>query len=335
MKQFTEKQRYELNAYLQAGKSKEEIAALLGFHRSTIYREICRNGGKQGEVYEAYSAQRYYENRKILRNRETKFTYKMEHMARFFLIERHYSPEQIAGSCKRADIPMVSHERLYQWIWADKKKGGNLYTYLRRTERKYRKRGSKNENRGWIKGRVDISKRPKIVEKKERFGDLEIDTVIGKNKSGAILTINDRATGKLWTMKLPNKEAKYVTAAAIYLLEPYKGLLHTMTSDNGSEFAGHKEIAKELGINFYFAKPYHSWERGANENLNGLIRQYLPKWKEFKYLNGKRLQEITNLINLRPRKRYGYLNPFEMAEKKINKKYKRQLTWMYQELSRL
>jgi len=335
MKQFTEKQRYELNAYLQIGKSKDEIATLLGFHRSTIYREICRNSGKQGESYSAYSAQRYYENRKYLRQRPIKFTVEMEYYARFLLTKRHYSPEQIAGRCKQSHIPMLSHESLYQWIWEDKKKAGDLYTYLRRQGRKNRKRKNKNRDRGWIKDRVDISQRPTIVEKKERFGDLEIDTVIGKNKSGVILTINDRATGKLWTMKLPTKEAKYVTAATIYLLEPYKELLHTITSDNGSEFAGHKEIAKELGIKFYFARPYHSWERGANENLNGLIRQYLPKCKEFKYLNGKRLQEITNLINLRPRKRYGYLNPFEMAKKKISKKYKAQIIWMMQEVSRL
>lgn len=335
MKQFTEKQRYELNAYLQAGKNKDEIAALLGFHRSTIYREIRRNKFKSSDAYDPDYAHYRYELRKEQRVRAQKFTKEMESYARFLLTERHYSPEQIAGRCKLNQISMISHELLYGWIWKDKKKGGELHTYLRRQGRKYRKRKNKNQDRGWIKDRVDISNRPKIVEKKKRFGDLEIDTVIGKNKSGVILTINDRATGKLWTMKLPNKEAKYVTAATIYLLEPYKELLHTITSDNGTEFAGHKEIAKELGIKYYFARPYHSWERGANENLNGLIRQYLPKWKEFKYINGKKLQEITNLINLRPRKRYGYLNPFEMVRKNINKKYKRELTWMHQELSHL
>ena len=335
MKQFTEKQRYELNASLQVGKSKDEIATLLGFHRSTIYREICRNNGKSGESYEAYSAQRHCENRKILRQRETKFTIEMEQIARFLLIERQYSPEQLSGACKLKSIPMVSHERLYQWIWADKKKGGNLYTHLRRTGRKYRKRKSATHNRGWIKDRVDISQRPKIVEKKVRFGDMEIDTIIGKNRSGAILTINDRATGKVWTKKLPNKEARWVTAATIDILRPYKGLIHTITSDNGSEFGGHKEIAKELGVKFYFARPYHSWEKGANENLNGLIRQYIPKEKEFKYSMEKQLQKITALINLRPRKRYGFISPMEMVRKKINKKYEKQLIWMWQELAHL
>jgi IS30 family transposase len=271
MKQFTEKQRYELNAYLQAGKSKDEIAQLLGFHRSTIYREVCRNATKPDNTYDPEHAHQLYEWRKQERKHAIKFTDEIRQRAIFWLVNYQHSPEQIAGKCKKEHIPMVSHERLYQWIWEDKKKGGYLYMNLRRTGRTYRKRKNRNQNRGWIKDRVDISQRPEIVERKERFGDLEIDTIIGKNHSGAILTINDRATGKLWTKKLPNREARYVTAVTIDMLMPYKEFIHTITSDNGSEFAGHKQIAEALDINFYFARPCHSWERGANENLNGLI----------------------------------------------------------------
>lgn len=335
MKHFTEKQRYELNAYLQVGKSKDEIAVLLGFHRSSIYRELRRNKWKPEDTYDPEYAQYRYEVRKDERARKNKFTPEMQKLARRLLTEYQFSPEQIAGSCKQTHTPMVSHEKLYQWIWADKRQAGDLYLHLRRKGRKYHKRKNKNQNRGCIKDRVDISHRPQIVEKKERFGDLEIDTIIGKNHSGAILTINDRATGKLWTKKLPNKEAKYVTAATIGMLMPYKEVIHTITADNGTEFAGHKQIAKELDIKFYFARPYHSWERGANENLNGLIRQYIPKTKEFKFIGGKYLRDITFMINVRPRKRYGYLTPIQMVNRKLIKEHKEILNQMFYEMSRL
>jgi IS30 family transposase len=334
MKQFTEGQRYELNAYLQSGKSKDEIARLLGFHRSTIYREICRNKTKPDNSYYPWHAQQIYEWRKKERKRSVKFTDEIRKRAFFWLRNYQFSPEQIAGSCKENDIPMVSHERLYQWIWEDKKKGGLLYMDLRRTGRKYRKRKNMMQNRGWIKDRVNISQRPDIVDNKERFGDLEIDTIIGKNHSGAILTINDRATGKLWTKKLPNKEAKYVTAATIEMLMPYKEVIHTITSDNGTEFAGHKNIAKELDIKFYFARPYHAWERGANENLNGLIRQYIPKTKEFNEVSENYLRDITFLINVRPRKRYAFLNPIQLVNNKLNE-YNEILNQMVYEMSHL
>lgn len=138
-----------------------------------------------------------------------------------------------------------------------------------------------------------------------------MDTIIGKNNKGAILTINERKTGWLWTYKLPSKEAKYVAAATVQLLRPYKGRIHTITSDNGSEFADHQYIAKELGIDFYFAKPHHPWERGANENLNGLIRQYIPKGISFEYITHQYIEEMTLEINQRPRKRLGFLSPKE------------------------
>jgi len=320
MKQITERQRYELKAYLQVGKSVDEIASLLGFHRSSIYRELSRNKWKKEDLYDPQYAQYRHDMRKEQRFRRKKFTPEMEQEARRLLTQYQLSPEQITGICKANHIPMVSHERLYQWIWSDKHTAGDLYMNLRRTDRKYRKRKNKTQNRGWIKDRVDISHRPSIVEKKKRFGDLEIDTIIGKNHSGAILTINDRSTGMLWTKKLPNKEAKYVTAATLQILMPYKTVIHTITADNGSEFAGHKIIARQLGIQFYFARPYHSWERGANENLNGLIRQYVPKETNIKFLSGKYLHHITHIINLRPRKRWKFLTPLQMVKMKLKKK---------------
>jgi IS30 family transposase len=213
---------------------------------------------------------------------------------------------------------MVSAESVYQFVWADKKKGGKLHKNLRGKGKRYAKRGLKNGKRGIIAGRVDIEKRPAIVEKKQRFGDLEIDLVIGKGHKGALLTINDRSTGLLFMDKVPSKEASVIEAKAIELLKDWKPWIKTITSDNGKEFSNHKEIAAELEVGFYFAKPYHSWERGANENLNGLVRQYFPKEMEFTNITEEEIKEVTKQLNNRPRKRYGYQTPNEILNQKIN-----------------
>ena len=325
MKQLTEGQRYKLQAYLQAGIKKDEIAHLLGIHRSTLYRELCRNKWNPTDSYDADYAQYRYERRKEQRIRPQKFTMCVKARAEAMLVQLNYSPEQIVGRCKGLGFPMVSVERLYQWIWDDKRKGGDLYRSLRRKGRKHGKRGSAHNSRGCIPNRKDISERPAVVEKRKRWGDLEMDTIIGKNNKGAILTINERKTGWLWTYKLPSKEAKYVAAATVQLLKPYKGRIYTITSDNGSEFADHQYIAKELGIDFYFAKPHHPWERGANENLNGLIRQYIPKGISFEYITHQYIEEITLEINQRPRKRLGFLSPKEAQAFRKIKQLKKKL----------
>ena len=192
-------------------------------------------------------------------------------------LKQDYSPEQIAGYAKRISTPCVSIERIYQFIWEDKDQGGLLYKHLRTRGKKYKKRGDLYTSRGQIIGRVDIKQRPKIVDQKQRFGDLEIDLAIGANHRGALLTINDRATGMLKMKHIQSKEAKVIENNTIELLEEWSPFIHTITSDNGKEFANHKEIAQQLNIDYFFTKPYHSWERGANENLNGLVRQYFPK----------------------------------------------------------
>lgn len=325
MKQITEGQRYKLQAYLQAGIKKDEIARLLCIHRSTLYRELRRNKSKPTDPYDGYYGQYRYELRKEQRIRSKKFTPCVEARARAMLVELDYSPEQIVGRCKGLGFEMVSTERLYQWIWADKRNAGNLYKSLRRKGRKHKKRSTQYNNRGCIPNRKDISERPAIVDQKKRWGDLEIDTIIGKNHKGAILTINERKTGLLWAFKLPNKEARYVAAATVKLLKPYKGYIHTITSDNGTEFADHEYIQKELNVDFYFARPYHSWERGANENLNGLVRQYIPKGISFEYITQKEIEQITEKINIRPRKRLGFLSPKEAQKYRNIKHLKRNL----------
>ncbi len=179
---------------------------------------------------------------------------------------------------------------------------GSFIKKLRRKGRKYRKRGNLKDTRGLIKGRVDITDRPKIIEEKTRFGDFEIDTVIGANHNGALLTINDRVTSLVYIRKLEGKEAGPVVEKTIEALSPIKDLVKTITADNGKEFAFHDQISQALDLNFYFAKPYHSWERGANENTNGLIRQYFPKGTSFENISEQDVQKVQDILNNRPKK---------------------------------
>ena len=221
------------------------------------------------------------------------------------------SPEQIAGIAKIEGKSCVSHERIYQHIWKDKKNGGDLCKHLRTQGKRYRNRGNKKDRRGCIPNRIDIEQRPSIVQKKTRFGDLEIDTVIGKNHQESLVTINDRKTGIVFIKKVDSKTADLVTKAAIDAISPWKDLMHTITADNGKEFALHQKIAQELNIDFYFAKPYQSWQRGANENTNGLIRQYFPKKTNFAEITVEQVKWVQQKINNRPRKRVNFLTPYK------------------------
>jgi len=247
----------------------------------------------------------------------------MKDLAKHLLIEFNYSPEQISGRCKLQLIPMVSHERLYQWIWKDKRQKGDLYKYLRRKGRKNKKRGSEYNNRGILQNRKSIDQRPSIVEERKRFGDLEIDSIIGKNRKSALMTINDRLTGRLWIRKLKGRDPKTMADTTIKCLTSFKGKIFTITSDNGFEFAFHKKIETKLRINFYFARPYHSWERGANENINGLVRQYFPKGTDFSEVTEQQVETVEDLINSRPRKRLEYYTPIEFIN--TLKKHRREL----------
>ena len=237
------------------------------------------------------------------------------------LIDSHLinkrSPEQIVGICKKNGIDMVSHETIYQYVWQDKKSKGKLFEHLRSRGKKYKSRSIKTDKRGQIIGRKGIETRPKEVEKRERLGDLEIDTIIGKDHKGAILTINDRATGMLWMKKLESKDALKLAEATKELLADYRPFIKTITADNGKEFAAHQLIADAFNIDFYFAKPYASWQRGSNENLNGLIRQYIPKKTNFDTITVDYIQKITDDLNHRPRKRYRFESPLNMFNKKV------------------
>ena len=317
MAHLTLEQRYKIEAYKNTGSSISEIANFVGKDKSVISREIKRNSDQRSGNYKALLANNKTINRHKIKYKNRTLTPEVE-MNILCYLSKDYSPEQIVGRAKLDKIEMVSAERIYQYIWEDKRKGGILYKHLRTKGKKYKKRGHLKDKRGLIVGRVDISKRPKIVEKKERLGDLEIDLVIGKDHKGALLTINDRASGVLFMDKIESKEAFLIQAKTIELLQDWKLLIKTITSDNGKEFANHQAIAEDLDIKYYFAKPYHSWERGANENLNGLIRQYFPKKYNFENITKQEIEKVINILNNRPRKRFGYKTPNEIFAEKLN-----------------
>jgi transposase, IS30 family len=316
MSHLTKEQRYTIGKLYQSGKTKTEIAAIISKHKSVITREIQHNCDKRNGKYDADLAQRKCEKRHADKAKNIALTQAVkDHIAA--MLAQKYSPEQIAGSAKKQGIPCVSHERIYQHIWQDKKQKGVLYFNLRTQGKRYRKRGSAKDKRGIIKDRVDISNRDPIVENRERFGDLEIDTIIGKDHKGAIITINDRATGMLKMKKTNGKDAKDLAANVAQMLQEWKPYLFTITADNGKEFADHKTIAEALELQFFFARPYHSWERGSNENLNGLIRQYIPKKTDFDTITDQYIQQIETDLNNRPRKRFNFESPLKMFQQKV------------------
>ena len=313
MKHLTLEQRYHISALVKAHHSQGRIAELVGCDKSTISRELGRNSDKRDSSYWPDLAQRKAAARHRAKPKKRRFTASVQAYVRE-KIESDYSPEQIAGNAARKGIGCVSHERIYQFVWADKKQGGGLYRHMRTKGKRYARRGCVQGKRGQIAGRVDIDQRPAVVEQKQRVGDLEMDLVIGRGQSGVLLTINDRATGMLKMAVLENKEASLVQAKAVELLREWKPWLHTITTDNGKEFAHHQKLAEDLAVDCYFAKPYHSWERGANENLNGLVRQYFPKWTSFENVTQQKVDVVVQILNHRPRKRFGFRSPQEVFE---------------------
>jgi IS30 family transposase len=316
MEHLTLGQRYEIGILKTKGYSQTEIGRTIGKNKSTISRELKRNSDLRNGAYKPELAQKKCNERHKLKPKNIRFTAPIkEHVKNWILLD--YSPEQIVGRSKEIGQDCVSIETIYMHIWTDKHNGGVLSEHLRKKGKKYAKRGALKGTRGQIPGRVDIDQRPAIVEAKDRIGDLEIDLVIGKDHDGALLTVNDRATGMLKMAKIDSKEASVVQAKLIEILQDWISFLQTITSDNGKEFANHKAIAEALNILYFFAKPYQSWQRGANENLNGLIRQYFPKKSDFKMIKNEYVQEIENKLNNRPRKRYGFKTPNEVFSQKL------------------
>ena len=305
-RQLTYAQRCQISALKDTGHTQREIAIVIGSSQSTISRELARNTGLRG--YRHKQAQARAMRRRENVPRPIKMTAEM--IASIDgLLKLEWSPEQISGTLTANNVASVSHECIYLYIWADKKAGGELYTHLRRQGKKYEKRRSGKSNRGQIKNKVRIDDRPDVVASKKRIGDWEIDTVIGKGHSGALVTIVERVTKFTLSAQVNSKSAADVTLATIKLLGPFRQVVHCITADNGKEFAYHEKISRALSADFYFAHPYSSWERGLNENTNGLLRQYFPKGLDLKAVSQLEVNAAVKRLNSRPRKLLGYKTP--------------------------
>jgi IS30 family transposase len=316
-KQLTFEQRYTIELMLKQSICKARIALTIGRSESTLYREMKRNRTIRG-LYRAEYAQMLADERKKEGHYKTIFSEKMKSIVKMKLTKEQWSPEQITGWCKTQGIDMVSHERIYQFIWLDKKQGGTLFQHLRHGSKKYRKRYGKNDNRGRINGRISIEHRPEIVNDKSRTGDWEMDLIEGKYHKGTVLTLVERKTAFTLLAPTDGKKANSIKKQAVNILAPYKELVHTITNDNGKEFSLHKEIGEKLQADIYFCHPYSSWERGLNEYTNKLIRQYLPKKADLRNINTDYLGLITNKLNNRPRKNLGFKTPLEVFMNNFN-----------------
>jgi len=299
--QLTYNQRYHIYTFMKGGYCQTEIAKIIGVHKSTIGREIKRNRGEKGY--------RHKQAHKLAIERRDKSQSRITNED-WGLIEKliclDWSPEQISEYCREERELQISHEWIYQYIYHDKHNGGTLWKHLR-CHKKRRKRNGSYEKRGQIPNRVWIDERQQVVEDRSRLGDWEADTIIGKGKKGAIVTLVDRKSRYL-RMGLVARRTKEAVAEKIISL--LAGLpVYSITCDNGKEFTDHERIAKALGAEVYFAHPYASWERGTNENTNGLIRQYIPKETKFSDLTCADMKFVENRLNTRPRKCLSFATP--------------------------
>jgi IS30 family transposase len=306
---LTQEQRYQIYAFSKVKWKQKMIADELGVHKSTISREVKRNQGLRG--YRAQQAQKMSDKRK----QNAKKRVKMTPYTKFIIAQKirlEWSPEQISGYFKRCQLLDVSHQTIYALIQEDRQKGGSLYKHLRRSSKKRKNRYGSTNYRGQIKNRTMIDERPKIVDDRSRIGDWEIDTIVGKDHKGVIVTAVERKSKYIIACPVPNRSEQIVADALVNSLKPYKNKVYTLTADNGKEFAGHEKIARNLKAKFYFAHPYCSCERAINENSNGLLRQYFPKKTDLRGIKKDEVIPILEKINTRPRKTLGYATPKEV-----------------------
>ena len=316
---LAQEERFLIQNLFQEGGSLRKIAKQLGRSPSTVSREVKRNKGKRGYRYK--QANEFAERRR----REASLTPRKitpEHwaMIEHLLVHEHWSPEQIAGRLRRKEAVSISPKWIYYYIWADKAAGGTLYKSLRRRGKKPNRRGRDGSGRGVIPGRVDISKRPTEVEDKSRVGDWEADTIVGTKHLGAIVSLVDRKSKFTFLSKVDAKKAEEVSNAMLSDLGAVKELVHTITADNGKEFAGHSRVSEELEAGFYFAAPYHSWERGLNEHTNGLVREFFPKSEDLRKIDAAEIKMVQDMLNNRPRKVLDYRTPAEVFYEALGKK---------------
>ena len=302
--QLTREERYQISALKTAGHNQVEIAKVIGRHKATVSRELARNRGLRG--YRPKQANSFAVNRRQAKAASRISSGSWARVER--LLHEDWSPEQISNWLRHKEDVHVSPEWIYQYIIRDKQSGGDLYRHLR-CQRQRKKRYGTTERRGQIKGRVSIDERPDVVSQRSRIGDWEADTVIGKQGGAVLVTLVERKTRLSVIGKAPNRTAQAVKTVILERLQPLAPQVQTLTYDNGKEFALHQEIAKELDACGYFAHPYHSWERGLNENTNGLIRQFFPKGKDLTEVTDAEVQKVMDKLNNRPRKCLGFKTP--------------------------
>jgi len=304
-KQLTQEQRYQIYPLMKMGHHQTQIAEIIGTHKSTVSRELHRNRGQRG--YRPKQAH----GLAMSRRRKGQCRIPLE---TWVLIEAKvrldWSPEQISGWLLKHHHIRVSHEWIYQYILSDKRTGGDLYKHLR-CQKKRRKRYGSYDRRGKLANRRSIEQRPEIVDQRQRLGDWEVDTIIGKGHRQAIVTLTERKTRLALIRKVERRTAQAVQETIINLLMPWKSQVHTLTADNGKEFAGHQNISHNLDADFFFAHPHAAWERGSNENMNGLLRQYFPKGQDFDTISEKDIDAVMFKLNNRPRKCLDFNSPFQ------------------------
>ena len=312
-KHLTHGERSTIAALKRKNRSITYIAKTLDRAASTISRELRRNSCPNGS-YAAAAAHHCAKSRAASAScRASRIEPERWEYVEKYLTQDQWSPEQLSHRMKRDGLKPLSHEGIYKYLLRDKARGGSLHIHLRHKLRSYRRRGSPRERRGRIPNQRMIDNRPQVVEERTRFGDYEMDTVIGSASGGEVLvTMVERRSRHTLVLKAENKSALAVTTAIITAMLPYRGNIHTLTYDNGKEFAKHALIDEILGSTGYFAHPYHSWERGLNENTNGLIRQYFPKRTDFSKVTDAQIEEVREKLNNRPRKCLGWRTPNEV-----------------------
>ena len=314
-KHLTLEERYQIAVGLKLGLPRPMIASMIKRDLSTLGRELRRNASGRG--YDATQAHALARARMRARANAPRISDRVWAYAEQRLGEL-WSPEQIAGRAKLERLGRISHESIYQRIYADKRAGGTLHLALRCQKPRRIRYGAKRHRRGVIRNAVSIDQRPAIVDQRRRFGDWETDLMFGLGQREALLTLNERKSRFVLIRHLPAKTSLGVSQAITEALEPFKALVHTLTSDNGTEFACHEHVAKALCAKWFFAHPYSSWERGANENHNGLIRQFFPKKLRFQDITADAVQFAIDRLNNRPRKCLRFKTPHEVFTRQLH-----------------
>ncbi len=312
--QITFAERYTLGLLRRQGLSPAAIARVLGRHRSTVLREVRRNRKASDGGYRPQLADWYARGRRSRSRRNRRFTWRdWRRVDR--LLACKWSPEQIAGYLRRRRRLRISHETIYRYIWADKRAGGMLYAHLRGAQKQRRKRYGRYDSRGRLAGKRPITARPAAVATRTQVGHWEVDTMLGAGQAGpCVLTLVERKTGYVAIGKLHARTTAHVTRRATQLIRRQPRPVRTVTADNGTEFHDYATIERRTATRFYFATPHHAWERGTNENTNGLIRQYLANGQSMTRLTQQDCNAIARQLNRRPRKRLGYRTPEECYE---------------------